>query len=183
MTDVAAVQRLTDRAELQDLVNRYALAVDDHNLATVREMFTRDATFLRRGSTAHGRETVLRSLERSMRRYGPTIHTPHLQLIDWIDDDNATGVATGHAELALSGTLMVAAYRYHDTYRRDGGRWRFAKRELLFLYGTPAADFSTAFADPLRLRWPDEPPSAADLPESVPTWSLGAPPPESTEER
>jgi ketosteroid isomerase-like protein len=179
VTDLSAMQaqlrRLTDRAELQDLVNRYAMAVDDHDLAAVAGMYTADGRFIRRGRTAAGREEVLRSLERSMRRYGPTIHTAHTLVISWEDEDNASGAATGHAELALRGDLILAAYRYRDRYRREPAGWRFARRELRFIYGLRAADLPTAFSDELRLRWPDEPRTAADLPESLPTWDLDPP--------
>jgi ketosteroid isomerase-like protein len=178
MTDLAAIAaqlgRLTDRADLEDLVNRYAMAVDDHDLAAVAGMYTADGCFLRRGRTAAGRAEVLASLERSMRRYGPTIHTTHALVISWDDADNARGVATGHAELALRGELIVAAYRYRDHYRREPEGWRFRSRELRFIYGSPAAALPAAFASHLRLRWPDEPPAAADLPESLPTWDLDA---------
>lgn len=179
MTDLdtmrAQLRRLTDRAELQDLVNRYAMAVDDHDLASVARMYTADARFIRRGRTAEGREAVLGSLERSMRRYGPMIHTAHTLVITWDDDDHARGAATGHAELALHGDLILAAYRYRDRYRREAEGWRFASRELRFIYGVRAAELSTAFSDELRLRWPDEPRTAADLPETLPTWDLDRP--------
>jgi ketosteroid isomerase-like protein len=178
VTELAAIAaqlgRLTDRAELEDLVNRYAMAVDDHDLAAVAGMYTADACFIRRGRTATGRAAVLRSLERSMRRYGPTIHTAHSLVISWDDQDHARGAATGHAELALRGELVLAAYRYRDHYRREPEGWRFRSRELRFIYGTPAASLPTALAGELRLRWPGEPASAADLPESLPTWDLDA---------
>jgi len=94
----AQLGRLSDRASIQDLVNRYAMAVDDHDLETVAGMYTADACFSRRGRVSTGRDAVLRSLEKSMRRYGPTIHTPHTLVITWDDADHAHGVATGHAE-------------------------------------------------------------------------------------
>ena len=171
----AQLGRLSDRASIQDLVNRYAMAVDDHDLEAVAGMYTADACFSRRGRVSTGRDAVLRSLEKSMRRYGPTIHTPHTLVITWDDADHARGVATGHAELALRGDLVLAAYRYHDGYRREPEGWQFTRRELRFLYGTRAAALPSAFAGQLRLRWPDEPASDADLPESLPTWDLDAP--------
>jgi ketosteroid isomerase-like protein len=171
-----AVRRLTDRAELHDLVNRYAMAVDDHDLEAVREMYTSDGCFARRGRVASGRDEVLRSLERQMRRYGPTIHTPHSLVIDWIDADHARGKATGHAELALGGQLILAAYRYSDCYRREEHGWRFSRRELRFIYGAPAAVLPEVFVDQNRLRWPDEPATAADLPETLPGWQLASRP-------
>jgi ketosteroid isomerase-like protein len=171
----AQLGRLSDRANIQDLINRYAMAVDDHDLEAVAGMYTADACFSRRGRVSTGRAAVLRSLEKSMRRYGPTIHTPHTLVITWDDADHARGVATGHAELALRGDLVLAAYRYRDGYRREPEGWQFTRRELHFIYGVRAAALSSAFADELRLRWPDEPATEADLPESLPTWDLDAP--------
>ena len=151
------------------------MAVDDHDLTAVAAMYAADGCFVRRGRVSDGRDQVLRSLEKSMRRYGPTIHTPHTLVITWDDADHARGVATGHAELALHSDLVLAAYRYHDGYRREPEGWQFTRRELRFIYGVRAGALPTAFSDLLRLRWPDEPASAADLPESLPTWDLDAP--------
>ena len=104
----AQLGRLSDRAALQDLVNRYAMAVDDHDLEAVAGMYTADACFSRRGRVSAGRDAVLRSLEKSMRRYGPTIHTPHTLVITWDDADHARGAAADPAlaaECIFTGAL------------------------------------------------------------------------------
>jgi hypothetical protein len=106
-----------------------------------------------------------------MDRYVTTLHTPHSHVIAMNDRDSATGLTTGHAELSFEGTLMMAAYRYDDTYSRVDGRWMFQSRSLNFMYIVPVQDMSSAFAGRLRIRWPQLPYAEADFPEKLPTWT------------
>jgi len=66
---------------------------------------------------------------------------------------------------------MLAAIRYHDRYRREGGRWRFSERVLSLMYYVPTSQYLDAFGAGLahRNRAYDTP-QAADWPESLPSW-------------
>lgn len=158
-----------DRLDLQELIARYSLARDDQDMEALLDCFIDDAVFARRGQDVIGREALHQFYLQSMRRYDLTIHTNHAQVLDAVGPDDVNGVVTGHAELVLEGRLVVASYRYRDVYRRSATGWRFASRELNFLYAMPVDQMASGFADANRVRWPGADPALADLPENQPT--------------
>ena len=160
----ARLRRVEDTLAIHDLVARYAFAVDDRDFDTLRDLYTRDAVFEGAAETAVGRDAVVDYLKRQLQRYSATMHSPHIQTIDWGEPGTATGVVSVHAEQALEGTLVIVAFRYHDRYGFEQGRWRFVERRLKFLYATPADEWPAIFRTELRRRWPGLAPAAADLP-------------------
>ncbi|MEV0945152.1 nuclear transport factor 2 family protein [Rhodococcus sp. NPDC049939] len=164
------VTRLEDRARIQDLAAAYAIAVDDHDIDTLVGLFSEDGTFERAGVVSRGHEEIRTFYVRAMGRYSLTLHTPQSNQIA-VDGDRAKGLLTGQAELALDGTLMMAAYRYSDDYVRHDDRWLFASRHLRFLYATPFRDLETAVTTTDRIRWPGTDPQPAEYPETHPTWA------------
>jgi hypothetical protein len=66
---------------------------------------------------------------------------------------------------------MITAMRYHDAYRRDAGRWKFASRLLTFFYYVPTAQYLDALGAGLAKRMRAyEDARAADWPEALETW-------------
>jgi hypothetical protein len=166
------VRELADKTALVNLSVLYSMAVDDHDLDTVVACFAPDGSFTRLGTTVRG-HTDLRTFYASMMdRYVTTLHTPesHVAVVD-VDAGTATGVVNGHGELALGDRLLLAAYRYDDTYVRLDGRWTFAARTIRFMYNVPADEMATSFPDARRLRVPGTPVADGDYPETLPTWS------------
>lgn len=166
---VLRLERLEDRARIQNLIAAYAIAVDDHDIETLISMFTEDAEFVRAGAVARGRDAIRGFYLDAMDRYTLTLHQPLSDQIS-IDGDRARGLLTGRAELALEDTLMVAAYRYADDYIRRDGTWLFTRRDLRFLYAVPVDRMNDGLRTTERIRWPGTDPRAADLPETLPTW-------------
>ncbi|AWH01217.1 nuclear transport factor 2 family protein [Rhodococcus ruber] len=162
--------RLEDRARIQDLVAAYAIAVDDHDIETLLSLFTEDGEFERAGSVAHGHEEIREFYVAAMDRYSLTLHSPLSDQI-CVDGDTARGLLTGRAELALDGTLVMAAYRYSDEYVRDRDRWLFRRRSLRFMYAVPFEKMNAGLCTTERIQWPGTHPQRADFPESLPTWS------------
>jgi len=150
ITDLArTVRRLQDRQELRDLTLRYCRAIDDSDWVALRELFTDEA----RAGAVGGDETVQRL--RSIRStYGRTIHTAHGQLVEFTDDDHATGMVPSHAELDIKGETVVCAMRYYDDYVREAGGWRFARRDIAFVYALPWPRLAGALTDELPVHWP-----------------------------
>lgn len=150
-SDLAStVRRLADRQELRDLTLRYCRAIDDSDWAALRELYTDDAGG---AGGAGGDETV--ELLRSIRStYGRTIHTPHGQLVEFTDDDHATGMVPSHAELDIGGETVVCAMRYYDDYVREAGGWRFARRQIKFTYALPWPRLAGALTDERPVHWP-----------------------------
>ena len=167
------LRTLADKDAIRALGALYSVAVDDHDLATVVRCFAPDGSFGRAGTTYSGHEELRPFYASMMDRYVTTLHIPNSHVID-VDTDagTATGLLTGQAELALGNRLLMAAYRYDDSYVRDEeGRWTFAARELRFMYNVPFEQMPTSFADSKRIRPPEGPHADGDYPETLPTWT------------
>ena len=161
-----------DRTALANLSALYSIAVDDHDLDTVVDCFATDGTFTRLGVVQRGHDDLRRFYATMMDLYVTTLHVPNTQVVD-VDTaaGRATGLVTGHAELALEGRLLCAAYRYDDEYTRIDNRWVFQAREIGFMYNMPIEEMAIGFADDQRLRVPGRPIAAGDYPETLPTWN------------
>ena len=166
------IRRLEDRVELADLIARYYNAVDDRDIELVGELFCEDGVFGRFNGTdrAEGREAIKQFYYERLGPIGPSFHYPHAQLIEFDDDDHATGVVTAHAEMGIQGKMVITGFRYQDRYRRDpDGAWRFLQRLSRFFYMMSHDELHDHYDDPIRVRWPGEP-MAADLPDQLDTW-------------
>ena len=167
------VRTLADKDAIRALGALYSVAVDDHDLATVVRCFAPDGSFSRAGTTYAGHDELRPFYASMMDRYVTTLHIPNSHVID-VDTEagTATGLLTGQAELALGNRLLMAAYRYDDSYvRDDAGRWTFQARELRFMYNVPFEQMPTSFADSVRIRPPGGPDADGDYPETLPTWT------------
>ena len=165
------IERLEVRAELEDLVTRYSMAVDERDLDTVVALFTPDAVFGHPSDPDVVGHDMIRAHYRSrLSGLVYSYHYAHNQLIEWDGGDEATGEVNAHAEMAFPGTLVVAALRYHDTYRRTDGVWRFARRDQSFYYFLPATELVAGDYAERRKRWPPGPALEADLPDSLDTY-------------
>jgi ketosteroid isomerase-like protein len=158
------LRRLEDRAELGELVARYALAVDDRDFETLAQLFTRDCVFDNVKGVEQGRDCVVAYYRERLAEFGPTYHIPHMQSLDFAGADAAKGTVMAHAELAIDGVTYAVALRYIDDYRREEGRWRFRERKVRQLYAMPLADLPQGLAQDLRKRWPGTEPAAGDWP-------------------
>jgi hypothetical protein len=169
------IQRLEDRIEIDDLIARYGLVMDDRDVARMPALFTADAQVrsLDGGMNAIGRDAVLDMFRRQIADIGPSNHVTHDRIIafDEAQPDHASGVVLSHAELCRGGVAMVAAIRYNDVYRRDAGCWRFRERVLGFMYFVNAAEYVDALGPGVALRnRVYGRPRAADWPEPLASW-------------
>ncbi len=167
---IERVERLEVRAELQDLVTKYCIRVDDRDLDGVAELFTPGGSFGHQSDPGVvGRDAIRAHYRERLTGLVYSYHFSHNQLIEWTGGDEATGVVNAHAEMAFPGELVIAALRYDDTYRRDDGVWRFARRRLSFFYFLPATELVAGDYVERRKRWP-EPAIDADLPDTLDTY-------------
>jgi SnoaL-like domain len=159
-SDLAArAQRIEDRFAIQDLVVRYSIATDRGDRDALLQLFTDDV----RMAGMVGRTEVVDLLHSIRAGYGRTIHTPQAHLVEWVDDDHATGVVLSHAELDILGRSVVTAIRYYDEYERGAdGVWRFAARTLNFAYALPFEEMAESLTGENTVRWPGTEPAAAD---------------------
>lgn len=160
ITDLAhALRRLQDRQELRDLTLRYCRAIDDSDWTALRGMFADQAGI----ASAPGGDEIVGQLRAIRSTYGRTIHTAHGQLVEFADDDHATGMVPSHAELDINGETVVCAMRYYDDYVREADGWRFARRQIKFVYALPWPRMDGALTEDLPVRWPGTDAAPPDL--------------------
>ena len=161
------------RAELTDLVTRYGKAVDERDIVGLADLFTEDARLYSRDRAldAVGRQGILTLYQGVFDQLGPSFHWHHGHLLerDPADSDMAKGTLMAHSETFRKGEQYLAALRYTDQYRRVHGTWKFAVRELSFLYFASMADYPSILGREQRvLVYGDE--RRADWPEGLETW-------------
>ena len=167
------LRRLEDREAIRELVGRYGYVIDNRDIDGLAEIFCEDGVLQSQDGimNAEGRAAIVEMYRGRFAVLGPTFHFTHDHAItlDEQDADSASGIIASHAEVTRNGETMLAAIRYHDRYRREAGRWRFAKRVLSFFYYTPTAQYVETMKSALRQRaYGDERP--ADWPEALATW-------------
>jgi uncharacterized protein (TIGR02246 family) len=165
------LQRIEDRFAIMDLVATYCSAIDSRDLDAFIDCFTADAVLRHEDRVMHleGRQAIRDYYAARFPDYGVTFHYPHAHTVDFDGPDDAHGVVTAHAEMALDGAGWLAAFRYSDRYRRDGGRWRFAERILACWYYMRLADLPSGLATTLRKHYRGQE-LPAELPESLATY-------------
>jgi ketosteroid isomerase-like protein len=171
----ARLRRLEDRIEINDLIARYGLVMDNRDMSGMPDLFTGDVVISSSdgGMNAIGRDAAVEMYRRRIKGLGPSNHFTHDRIVtfDEATSDVATGIVLSHSEMNLRGAAMLAAIRYADVYRREEGRWRFAARALSFLYFLRADEFAEALGPGVAGRnrvYGDRRP--ADWPESLPSW-------------
>jgi uncharacterized protein (TIGR02246 family) len=162
------VALLEDRFAIMDLVAAYCAAIDGRDLDAFVACFTHDGVtgFADGVMRLEGREAIREYYTRRFGDYGVTFHYPHSHTVVIDGPDDAHGVVTAHAEMALQGEAWLAAFRYTDRYRREDGRWRFAERSLACWYYLPLSQLPQGMAAELRKHYRGEL-IAAELPESL----------------
>lgn len=162
------VRRLEDRFAINDLVVHYATLLDDCQWDALGNLFTEDGVFSSPNSRTVGRAAIVENFKVKHEPYGATWHDPHGIAVDFIDDEHARGTVIGYAELGKPGCTITTSIRYHDDYRRGDGRWRFAARNVLCLYGMPMPDLvAGGLGETARKRWPGRDVAPAELPDTT----------------
>ncbi|HLW23865.1 MAG TPA: nuclear transport factor 2 family protein [Steroidobacteraceae bacterium] len=167
------IARLEARAEIRALIARYCFTIDARDVVGIGECFTRDGRFrsLDGKMDAVGRDAVVAQFHGRFAVLGPSNHFTHDQLVEFIEGDpsRARGLVNSHAEVVRNGEPLLAALRYHDEYRLEEGRWRFADRALEFFYYLNPREYGEVLLSPLRNR-AYATPHAADYPERLESW-------------
>jgi len=165
------IARIEDRFAIIDLVAAYCTAIDGRDLEAFVACFTADGVIRHADGVMRldGREAIREYYTRRFGDYGVTFHYPHAHTVTLDGPDEAHGVVTAHAEMALNGEAWLAAFRYTDRYRREEGRWRFAERELACWYYMPLSQLPQGMAADLRKHYRGQV-IAAELPESLATY-------------
>lgn len=130
MAEPTVAQRLARveaRQEIGQLPIRYALAVDQRDVAAWVALFVPDVDMGRRGS---GRQALREYIEPQLRWFYRSVHLLAGHRIELGPDgsDTATGQVYCRAEHEVDDRWIVMAIRYDDVYRRVAGEWLFQRR-------------------------------------------------------
>ena len=165
MTDAQRLARLEARAEIAELLTRYAFLLDEHEFEALGELFAPDARFGSPGSTHVGRAAIVANYRALGEIYRVTLHEARGFVLEFLDDDHARGQVQGFSEQASGRHTVITSFRYADEYVRLDGSWRFASRQVRTLYAMSHAELASGgLTGRLRKRWPHRAPAAAELP-------------------
>lgn len=145
---LARIDRIESHQAIQDLVVRYAMAVDRRDVDEWLGMFVDDIDCGRRGK---GREALRTFIEPAVRDFYRTCHLITGHVIDSIEGDHATGRVYCRAEHEFGDLWIVMVCVYFDKYERRDGVWYFAGREEDFFY---TSDVLERPQDVGFARWP-----------------------------
>lgn len=159
------IARLEARVEIQELLIRYTLLIDDHEFDALGELFTADARFGSPGGARVGRTDIVEHYRVRGEQYPISLHVARGAVLEFDDADHARGQVLGFSEQASAQHSVITAFRYDDRYVRADGRWRFGQRDVRTLYAMPHAELAAGgLGWDLRNRWPHRSPGPADLP-------------------
>ena len=164
MSSDPAIDRLLAYEEIRQLAARYAVATDARDLDALVALFVDDVQV---GRDQHGRAALKAFFDRTLREVGITVLQVGTHLIDFVDEDHASGVVYCRGEVQVGDRWVVQAIQYRDAYERRDGHWFFVRRTHLLWYGR---DVGTS---PLGLppaNWPEHAVGTGELPQEWPTW-------------
>jgi 3-phenylpropionate/cinnamic acid dioxygenase small subunit len=123
---------MTEEDGIRRTLAEYCQLLDDGRFDDWAEVFAADATFMPLGNVVTGREAIrawayetFPDLDRIGR---------HLTINPIVDVDGETAVAKSDVLMlrpSPEGPRPVLVGEYHDRLVREGGRWRFARREVV----------------------------------------------------
>lgn len=134
--DQAALATLIAKEEIRELVLLYSRGVDRKDGALLRTLYTRDATDTHGDTFDGAAEDYVQFLERAFpyMRYSGHHVCNHLICVDGDEGEGEVCAIAYHiipdGKDGWIEDLMCA--RYIDRYRKEDGRWRFAKRVVTY---------------------------------------------------
>lgn len=125
--DVAAI---ADRLEIDDLITRYATAVDSRDWDLFRSCFVANATidYTTAGGASGSLADIAAWLEQTLAGFELSVHQVTNREVR-VDGDTATGwLAYFNPNVLADGSMLLSGGHYRDRYVRTADGWRFASR-------------------------------------------------------
>jgi 3-phenylpropionate/cinnamic acid dioxygenase small subunit len=132
-----SLQELSDREEIRDLLNRWALAVDTNDFELFEGCYTDDVEIDFReigyqGTTGRGHREFLESSAPFFAAMQH--HITNVTFHDLQPTTARTSCMTYAATVMHDGTTFFIGAWYHDDLRKEGGEWRIARRVARKVY-------------------------------------------------
>jgi hypothetical protein len=160
------LDRMESYAAIQQLVSRYARALDARDIDTVVSMFSPEVQATPEES---GRDALARYLNVLMSRMRTSVHLVCNHVVDFRDADHASGIVYCRDELERpdTGEWVVGTIQYWDDYARAEGTWCIVRRRIHRWYLTdwlqrPTRGAGVGAFPQIRER---------QLPDVYPSWS------------
>lgn len=161
----ARLDRLESRDEIRQLISKYSLALDMRDMDAMANLFVADVPA---NGGLIGRQALRDWLDDTMRKqFDGTSHHIGTTVIEFVDADNAVGVVYSKNEHETGAEWVIMQMMYYDTYRRDGGRWFFRRRQPLYWYAT---DLNKPPVGQRKMRWPGREPYEGAFHALFPSW-------------
>jgi uncharacterized protein (TIGR02246 family) len=125
----ARLRRLEDLEEIRRLFQEYRRALDERDFDAYTSLFTEDGVFVTHTRSYRGHSEI-REMLSQLPGGGRSIHLVANPVVD-LDGDRATAEVTWAfiAPGADDTPVLRMLGRYRDELRREGGTWRFARRD------------------------------------------------------
>ena len=132
---------LADRAEITDVVHRYARGIDRRDFDLVRRCYHPDATD-HHGGFSGTVDEYLAWVDALTARYRSTQHLIASVVVDLAGDVAAAetnGVAVHRSDDPAPHLNLVTGFRYLDRFERRDDRWAIARRQAIGEWALPVA--------------------------------------------
>lgn len=131
----AAIDALLDRAEIEDVLLRYASTTDRFDYAGLREVFTDDARARFGDEWLEGADAIVTRIRRHTIDFAWQHHQLSVYHVD-VDGDTARALTytTSHqVTKGIPDQVRLIVGRYHDELRRTDQGWRITSKEMELL--------------------------------------------------
>jgi ketosteroid isomerase-like protein len=134
----ARLERLEAESEIRRLHARYCRAVDEKDLGTIRETFTKDAYLQVIPWSEHRGRRAIKEFFSGYFASGWVSPRHYItnQVIA-VDGSRATAFSYLFETVEKNGESVVGCGTYEDRLRREGGVWRFEEKIIAVLFMTP----------------------------------------------
>jgi ketosteroid isomerase-like protein len=124
----------TDRIALQDVLLKYAAAVDERDFELYRSCFADDVEIVGFGKeTMRGADNWMASVVKALEAYDATQHMlgPQLATIDGDTARTRTDVQATHVRKDPKGQIFTLWATYRSDMVRIDGQWKISRHELV----------------------------------------------------
>jgi len=121
---------MTDQEAIRRTIAQYAHFCDDGRFDEWADLYTDDCRFSVMGQTYEGREATKAFIVKGQ---PPEQRGKHVCFNSVIDVDGDRALARTDYLFLNKEMAVTNAGRYHDVLVRDGARWRFAERRIVFM--------------------------------------------------
>lgn len=162
--DISPMDRLLAHDEIQQLANRYAVAVGARAFDVIAELFVEDVVA---APGQRGREALRAFYQRTLDPQGVTFLLIGNHVIDLLDADHAEGTVFCYCETGNEQKWIHQLIAYEDRYERHAGRWFFRSRRHELFFGREM-ERSPIAQEPAN--WPQANVGRGTVPWGWPTW-------------